>query len=87
MANLPPRPERPATPGRGEKPRGNNWLVIIVALAMAVGGLVSMMLLPLLNFFPVIVIAVFGFIAFHHFVWGRWLTKVIRQEEEEEAND
>jgi hypothetical protein len=66
---------------RGEQRRRSNWLVVIVALVMAIGGLVSMMVLPLLNFFPVIVLAVFGFIAFHHFVWGRWLTKIVREEE------
>jgi hypothetical protein len=81
MANVPPRPERPVMPAHGEKARRSNWLVVIVALVMAVGGLASMMLLPLLNFFPVIVLAVFGFIAFHHFVWGRWLTKIVREEE------
>jgi len=70
-------------PDRGEKPRRSNWLVVIVALVLAVGGLVSMMVLPLLGFFPVIVVAVFGLIAFHHFVWGRWLANVLRTEEED----
>lgn len=86
MADLPLRPERPAMPDLAEKRRRSNWLVVIAALVMSVGGLVSMMVLPLFNFFPVIVIAVFGFIAFHHFVWGRWLTKVMREEETGESD-
>ena len=86
MANPPIRPERPAMPSPGEKPRRGNWLVVLIAFVMAIAGLFSMMVLPLLGFFPVIVFAVFGFIAFHHFAWGWWLSKAIRKEEETKSS-
>ena len=84
MADFPVRPERPTMPSGGEKPRRSNWLVVLVAIVMGTVGLASMMVMPLLGFFPVIVLAVFCFIAFHHFVWGWWLSKAIREEADEE---
>ena len=74
-------------PTSGEKPRrGSNWLVVLVAFMMGAAGLASMMVMPLLGFFPIIVLAVFCFIAFHHFTWGWWLSKAIRDEEEEDES-
>jgi hypothetical protein len=87
MADFPVRPERPSMPTNGEKPRrGSNWIVVIAAFLMGAVGLTSLMVMPLLNFFPVIVLAVFCFIAFHHFVWGRWLSKALRDEAEEDES-
>ena len=84
MAELPPRPERPQLAHRGDKPRRSNWLTVLVAFGMAIAGLMSLMLMPLLNFAPVIVLAVFGFAALHYLVWGRWLSRYIREEDQEE---
>ena len=84
MANLPPRPERPNLPPPDEKPRRSNWLTILLAFLMAIGGLVSLMVMPLVGYAPVIILAVFGFIALHYFTWGWWLSNVVRKEESED---
>jgi hypothetical protein len=84
MANPPPRPERPSFPATDEKPRRGSWLIVLVAFLMAIGGLVSLMVMPLVSFMPVIVLAIFGFVALHYFVWGWWLSNIVREEEEDD---
>lgn len=84
MSNVPPRPERPRPPAPPEKPRSSNWLTIGLAFLMAIGGIVSLMVMPLVGYAPVIVLAVFGFIALHYFTWGWWLSKLLREQPEEE---
>lgn len=75
MSNAPIRPERPPRPDEKSKPRGGNLVTIGLALTMAVGGVVSLMVMPLVGYAPVIVLAVFCFIALHYFTWGWWLSK------------
>jgi len=84
MITPPIRPERPTMPPREEKPRGNNWITILLAFLMAVGGLFSLMVMPLVGYAPVIVLAVFGFVALHYCVWGWWLTGKLRDEQNDE---
>jgi hypothetical protein len=87
MSTLPVRPERPqpsALPG--EKPRGGSWLTVLLAFMMAVAGLASLMVMPLVGYMPVIVLAVFGFAALHYCTWGWWLSKIIRDEENDQAD-
>lgn len=84
MANVPPRPERPNLPPPEAKPRRSNWITILLAFIMAIGGLVSLMIMPLVGYAPVIILAVFGFIALHYFTWGWWLSNMVREEEASE---
>lgn len=65
------------------KPRGS-WMAIILVLLVAICAVVGLMFLTLGYFVLVLIIGagVFGFAAFHYLVWGWWLTKVIREEEE-----
>jgi hypothetical protein len=81
MNNPPVRPQRPPTPSPDDKPRRSNWLTVLLAFVLAIGGLVSLMVMPLVGYAPVIILAVFGFAALHYFVWGWWLSKIIREEE------
>jgi hypothetical protein len=87
MSNAPQRPERPRPPAPPEKPRSSNLLTLGLAFMMAIGGIVSLMVMPLVGYAPVIVLAVFCFIALHYFTWGWWLSKKLGQEREESAPD
>lgn len=82
MADLPTRPERPPLPTPGEKPRHSNWITVLLAFMLAIGGLVSLMVMPLVGYAPVIILAVFGFVALHYFTWGWWLTNLVRKEQD-----
>jgi hypothetical protein len=70
-------------PNPEEKPRRGTWLTVLIAFMMAVGGLASLMVMPLVGYAPVIILAVFGFAALHYFVWGWWLTKIMREENDD----
>jgi hypothetical protein len=90
MNNIPQRPERPLPPQPKATPRGGNLLTIGLAFMMAIGGIVSLMVMPLVGYAPVIVLAVFCFIALHYFTWGWWLSKKLgkeAQDSEPDSND
>ncbi len=74
--------ERPSD----EKPRGS-WLAI--ALVAIVGMMCAGALIFLtLGWFGLVLIiggGIFGLAALHYCVWGWWLTKVLREEEEAEG--
>ena len=84
MSTVPPRPERPNFPAPDEKPRRGTWLTVLLAFGMAIAGLLSLALMPLVGFMPVVILAVFGFVALHYFTWGWWLSGIVRDEEEDQ---
>lgn len=71
-------------PSPGERPRRSNWVTILLAFVMAIAGMASLMAMPLVGYAPVIILAVFGFIALHYYTWGWWLTNMVRKDEDEE---
>jgi hypothetical protein len=86
MTEPPRRPQRPQFPATDEaKPRRGSWVTVIVALMLVVGSFVSMMVMPLVGYAPLIVLALFAFAALHYFTWGWWLSKIIRDGEAEES--
>ena len=84
MAKMPERPARPSSAEPGAGARKSSWLTVMLALFMALAGITSLMVMPLVGYAPVIILAVFGFAALHYVVWGWWLPKYLRDSEEEE---
>lgn len=83
---VPPKPPRPPEPANQ---RGSclSIFLAIVLLTFAGGLLFFLPLLPGLG----VAVIVFGggfavVLAFHYYVWGRWLTRIL-QEEQEPPND
>lgn len=68
--------------------RGN---LLVILLAMTTGLAVYVILSFLtLNFFgPVLLVGgvLMLIVAFHYFVWGWWLGRLVRQAEEDEINE
>ena len=67
-----------------QRPRGS-WLSILLVLCAAVLITAGLVFLTLTWFALVVVIAagIFALAAFHYVVWGWWLSKIVRHEEEE----
>jgi hypothetical protein len=89
MSNLPTRPDRPemADPNQRKHRPANTLFTVMLAAMMAVAGLASLMVMPLVGYAPVIVLAVFGFAALHYFTWGWWLSKSIRDKENKKQDE
>ena len=68
------------------KPQQGSYLSIVLAGLLALGIFVILFFLTLGAAAPMVAIAagVFGLAFFHYVVWGWWLSKLIRDEAEEE---
>jgi hypothetical protein len=79
MSVPPPPPARPEpTP-----PPSGSWLSLTLAAAAGLAAVIGLGFLTLGYCLPALVVGVilFGVVAFHYFVWGWWLGKIIRDEE------
>lgn len=71
-----------APTGSGSSPR--EAITYIVLAMVLVTGSIVLLVLPIGFFGPVVVFGGWlfaGILAFHYFVWGRWLTRIVEQEE------
>ena len=77
--------QRPAAPDRGH----GSWLAIILTGLVGLAIVVTLTFLTLGSFGPVLLIGflMFALVGFHYFVWGWWLQKVLRREQEQESED
>ena len=66
-----------------QPPRGS-WLSLLLVAIGALVGLAVLIVLTLgqMIFVLVIVAGIFGLAAFHYVVWGWWLSRMIRDEEQ-----
>lgn len=80
-----PEPTRPPLP----EPRRSSPVSIILALVLLLVAATLLTVLTLGYFGPVIPIAtaIFLVILLHYFVWGRWLGRIIREEEQREKQE
>jgi hypothetical protein len=71
------------TQGEQEKKRGS-WLSLLLAGSLTLIVIAGLFFLTLGWIGPVILLGagVFALAAFHYLVWGWWLSKIIRDEEE-----
>lgn len=81
-----PAPQSPAPAPQVPAPgtQGKGWLTIL-AVSSALLIFASVLLaLPIGFFGPVIVVGGLfftGLVGFHYLVWGRWLTRIVQEEE------
>jgi hypothetical protein len=70
-----------------EKARGS-FLAIILAGSLGLAAVTGLVFITLGLFGPVLAIAgvIFGFAALHYVVWGWWLPRMIREEDEAERD-
>jgi hypothetical protein len=89
-SKLPMPPERPSiervTPDGSQPARGSSWLPIMLASLLAAVVCIVLFFLTLGGFGMVLAIGggVFAFIGLHYVVWGWWLSRMIREEVEQE---
>ena len=82
MLERPPKPQE-------SPPRASNTLLTVIMLlviGMVCGG--TLLMVPTIG--PVLVLGgllFFGMIGFHYVVWGRWMTRVLREEAQKEKQD
>ena len=78
-----PVPQRPV-----DQPRRSSSATVFLAGILLLMAAMTLLALPTGFIGPVIVfggMVFFGVIGFHYFVWGRWLSEIVRQEAEEQA--
>ncbi len=81
-------PQRPPPPTEPAPARSSNSLLTVIMLLLI--GTVSaglLLMLPTGFIGPVMVfggLLFFGMMAFHYVVWGRWMTRILRDEELDE---
>jgi len=89
----PTPPQRPVMPQRPERPdpsppQGSSVLSIIFMGSLALFVLVGLVLLTIVFNGAIFVLAgIFLFAAFHYLIWGWWLSKMIRREDEPGRHD
>ena len=75
-------PQRPEPPD-DSSPQSNSIATIVVMASIGLFLLVGLVLLTIIFNGAIFVLAgIFLFAAFHYFVWGWWLSKMIRREDE-----
>ena len=78
---MPQMPERPRMPDE-PPPKSSSLATIVVMSSLGLFVLVCLVLLMVVFNGAIPVIAgIVLFCAFHYFVWGWWLSKLIRQED------
>lgn len=76
--------ERPSLPPEPPPRASNSLLTVIMVLVIGTVCAGTLLMLPTGAIGPVIVfggVMFFGMIGFHYVVWGRWMTRVLREEE------
>ena len=70
-------------PSGSPSPKREAVTYIMLAMVLVVGSLV-LLVLPIGFFGPVVVFGGWffgGILAFHYFVWGKWLSRIVEQED------
>lgn len=76
-------PERPPKPQEPPQRASNSLLTVIMLLVIGTVCAGTLLMLPTGFIGPVVVfggVMFFGMIGFHYVVWGRWMTRVLREE-------
>ncbi|MBI2481568.1 MAG: hypothetical protein HYV60_23875 [Planctomycetia bacterium] len=76
--------ERPPSPPEPPQRTSNSLLTVIMVLVIGTVCAGTLLMLPIGAIGPVIVfgsVMFVGMIGFHYIVWGRWMTRVLREEE------
>ncbi|MCA9144640.1 MAG: hypothetical protein H6823_00165 [Planctomycetaceae bacterium] len=85
--------ERPSKPPEPPQRASNSLLTVIMLLVIGTVCAGTLLMLPTGAIGTAIVfgsLMFFGMIGFHYVVWGRWMTRVLREEalkEEQRVND
>lgn len=82
----PPTPQGPAPGSQGPAPgsQARGWLTILAVTSALLIFASILLALPIGFFGPVIVVGGLfftGLVGFHYLVWGRWLTRIVQEEE------
>jgi len=66
-----------------------SWIAIVLMALICIAIYVVLTFLTLGVFGPVLIVGgiLFGIVAFHYFVWGWWLGRVIREASDEEEEE
>ncbi|MCA9122508.1 MAG: hypothetical protein H6822_15115 [Planctomycetaceae bacterium] len=75
--------ERPEKPPASPQRASNSLLTVIMLLVIGTVCAGTLLMLPTGAIGPAIVfggVMFFGMIGFHYVVWGRWMTRVLREE-------
>jgi len=81
----PTDPRRPPPPPEPVRSR----LSILLALVLFV-IVVALLTVLTLGYFGLVLFTaaiLFGLVLFHYFFWGRWLGRILREEEERDSDD
>ena len=83
MIQRPPNDDDDSPP-----PRRGSYLSLILASLLAMAVFLGLFFLTLGAVGPIVVIAggVFALAAFHYVVWGWWLSRLIREDAEDEQS-
>ncbi len=82
--------ERPPKPQESPQRASNSLLTVIMLLVIGTVCAGTLLMLPTGFIGPVVVfggVMFFGMIGFHYVVWGRWMTRVLREEARKEERD
>ncbi|MBC8356920.1 MAG: hypothetical protein H8E66_33530 [Planctomycetes bacterium] len=82
--------ERPPKPQESPPRASNSLLTVIMLLVIGTVCAGTLLMLPTGFIGPVVVfggVMFFGIIGFHYVVWGRWMTRVLREEALKEEQD
>jgi hypothetical protein len=83
-------PERPPKPPDTTQRASNSLLTVVMLLVLGTICAGTLLMLPTGFIGPTIVfggLAFFGMIGFHYVVWGRWMTRVLREESLKQDQD
>jgi len=75
--------ERPQRPPEPPQRASNSLLTVIMVLVIGTVCAGTLLMLPTGAIGPALVfggLLFFGMIGFHYVVWGRWMTRVLREE-------
>lgn len=74
--------ERPKKPEAAPQRASNSLLTVIMLLVFGTVGAGTLSMIPTIG--PLLVLGglmFVGMILFHYLVWGRWMTRVVQEEE------
>jgi len=81
MSSIPTGP-----PSKPDEKRGSLVAVFFTFTLLSLGGGALIFLMPLIGYIGIAIVigsvTFFGIGCFHYFVWGRWLDRILREEEE-----
>ena len=65
-------------------PRRGSWFTVLLALIACMMGAAFLLIMPTGFIGPVMVfggLIFFGVIGLHYLVWGRWISKIVQEEQ------